>query len=232
MKCAAAQELISEHMDGALGPNRDAELRAHLESCRGCREMAGDFAAIVRGANDLVSLEPSPSVWPRVAAGVREALQGAPAPVREKKRWLGSFWSLAGLRYATAAAVVLVAVGGFLIWQKPWSTAGPSAESSIEFTLAKLQEAQSYYERAIQSLREALQSQEGGMDPRLAEAFNNNLTAMDETIRACRQIIRKDPDNLTARAYLLTAYREKVNVLEEMMGEERSAVRDMTETTL
>jgi len=231
MKCAAAQELISEHIDGALGPGREAELKAHLESCRDCRELAGDFAAIVRGAKGLVSLEPSPAVWPRVAAGVREALQEAPAAAQEKKSWLGAFWSPAGFRYA-AAALILVVVGGLVIWQKPWSTAGPSKASSIEFTLAKLQEAQSYYEKAIQSLREAVQSQEGGMDPRLAEVFNRNLTAMDETIQSCRQIIRQDPDNLTARAYLLTAYREKVNFLEEIMGAERSAARDKTETTL
>jgi cytochrome c-type biogenesis protein CcmH/NrfG len=70
------------------------------------------------------------------------------------------------------------------------------------------------------------------MDARLAEVFNRNLTAMDETIQACRQIIRQDPDNMTARAYLLSAYREKVNFLEEIMGAERSAARDRTETTL
>ncbi len=232
MKCAAAQELISEYMDGALGPVREAKLKAHLESCRDCRELAGDFAAIVRGAKGLLSLEPSSAVWPRIAAGVKDSLQEAPALAREKRSWLGSFWSLAGLRYAAAAALILVVVGGLVIWQKPWSTAGPSKDSSIEFTLAKLQEAQSYYEKAIQALNAAVRSQEGGMDPRLAEVFNRNLTAMDETIQSCRQIVRQDPDNLTARAYLLTAYREKVNFLEEIMGAERSADRDRTETTI
>ena len=211
MKCAAAQELISEHMDGALGPDREAELRAHLESCRDCRELAGDFAAIVRGAKGLASLEPSPAVWPKVAAEVREILQEAPAAAREKRGWPGAFWKPAGWMYAAAAALILVVVGGLVIRQKPWSTVGPSKESSIEFTLAKLREAQSYYEKAIQSLREAVQSQEGGIDPRLAEVFNRNLTV---------------------RAYLLTAYREKVNFLEEMMGAERSAARDKAETTL
>lgn len=232
MKCAAAQELISDYVDGSLSPDREAELRAHLESCRDCRELARDFTSIVREAKGLVSLEPSPAVWPRVAAEVREALQEAPAAAREKRGWLGAFWKPAGWMYAAAAALILVVVGGLVIRQKPWSTVGPSKERSIEFTLAKLQEAQSYYEKAIQSLREAVQSQEGGMEPRLAEVFNRNLTAMDETILACRQIIEQDPDNLTARAYLLTAYREKVNFLEEMMGAERSAARDKTEITL
>ncbi|OGD31181.1 MAG: hypothetical protein A2V45_15295 [Candidatus Aminicenantes bacterium RBG_19FT_COMBO_58_17] len=232
MKCAAAQELISDYVDGALGPDREGELKAHLESCRDCRELAYDFASIVRGAKDLASLEPSPAVWPRVAAAMREALREAPAAAREKRSWLGAFWSPAVLRYAAAAALVLVAIGGLVLWQKPWSTAGPATQGSVEFTLAKLQEAQSHYEKAIQALSEAVQSREGGMDPRLAEVFQRNLTAMDETIQACRQITQEDPDNLTARAYLLTAYREKVNFLEEMVGAERSAVRNKSETIL
>ena len=232
MKCAAAQELISEHMDAALGPDREAELRAHLEGCRDCRELARDFASIVRGAKGLVSLEPSPAVWPRVAAELREALQEAPASAREKRGWPGAFWKPTGWMYAAAAALILVVVGGLVIRQRPWSTAGAGKKGSVEFTLAKLQEAQGYYEKAIQSLREAVQSQESGIDPRLTEVFDRNLAAMDETILACRQIIEQDPDNLTVRAYLLTAYREKVNFLEDMMGEERSAARNKIETTL
>jgi tetratricopeptide (TPR) repeat protein len=203
-----------------------------LEGCRDCRELARDFASIVQGAKSLASLEPSAAVWPKIAAGLREARQEVPVGVRNKRSWPGTFWKPAGWVYAAAAALVLVVVAGVVIRQKPSSTAGATKEGSVEFTVAKLQEAQSYYEKAIQSLREAVQSQEGRMDPRLAEVFNRNLTAMDETIQSCRQIIQQDPDNLTVRAYLLTAYREKVNFLEEMMGAERSAALDKTETAL
>jgi anti-sigma factor RsiW len=232
MKCAAAQEMISDYVDGALGPDREAELRGHLEGCRDCRELARDFASIVQGAKGLAALEPSAAVWPRIAAGVREALEEARAAVRKRRSRLGSFWKPAAWVYATAAALVLVVVAGYIVRQRPWSTARAAKERSVEFTLAKLQEAQGYYEKAIQALSEVVQSQEGSMDPRLAEVFNRNLTAMDETIQACRQIIQQDPDNLTVRAYLLTAYREKVNFLEELMGAEQSAIRDKSETTL
>jgi hypothetical protein len=68
------------------------------------------------------------------------------------------------------------------------------------------------------------------MDPRLAEIFRRNLAAMDETIQACRQIVMQDPNNLTVRAYLLSAYREKVNFLEDMMGAERSDLAGAKET--
>jgi anti-sigma factor RsiW len=232
MKCAAAQELISDYVDGGLAPDREAELKAHLEGCRECREVARDFASIVQGAKGLVSFEPSEAVWPKIAAEVRHPFREAPATARGRRSWLGPFWKPAGWGYAVAAALVLVVVGGIVIRQKPWLPAAAAKEGSIEVTLAKLQEAQVYYEKAIQALSEAVHSQEGGIDPRLAEAFNRNLAAMDETIQSCRQIIKQDPDSLTVRTYLLTAYREKVNFLEEMMGAVRSAVRDKSETTL
>jgi tetratricopeptide (TPR) repeat protein len=231
MKCATAQELISDRLDGALAPDREAELKAHLEGCRDCRELVRDLASIVRGAKDLPSLEPSAAIWSRIAARVKEARKAAPAAVPEWRRGLERLWSPAGWGYA-AAALLLVVVGGFIFRQVQGPAAGKEKGRSVEFTVAKLQEAQGYYEKAIQALNEAVESQEAGMDPRLAEVFKRNLAAMDETIQACRQIIQQDPDNLTVRAYLLTAYREKVNFLEEMMGAERSALPDRHETTL
>jgi len=88
----------------------------------------------------------------------------------------------------------------------------------MDFTLAKLKEAQEYYEKAVAALSEAVRSREEGMDPRLAEAFQQNLESIDATIQACQQIVRNDPDNLKARNYLLAAYRDKVSFLEEVMG--------------
>jgi anti-sigma factor RsiW len=232
MKCAAAREWISDYVDGNLDPGREAEIKAHLEDCRECRELAADFAAIVRGAKSLGSLEPSPAVWPRITARVKEARPEAPARPRERRSWLQAFWKHAGWVYAGAAALVLVIAGGIIVRQGTWSNAGLPKEGTVEFTLARLQEAQGYYDKAIQALGEAVKSRESGMDPRLAEVFNVNLAAMDDTIQACRQIVEKDPDNLAARAYLLTAYREKVNFLEEIMGAERSAVPDKSKTTI
>jgi len=232
MKCAAAQELISEYVDNSLAPDRETELKAHLEGCRDCRELARDFASIVQGAKGLASYEPSAAVWPKIAAELREARPGASAGTRERRAWLGTFWKPVGWVYAAAAALILVVVGGVVIRQKPWSAAAAPNEGSVEFTLAKLQEAQGYYEKAIQALSEAVKSQENSMDARLAEVFSRSLAAMDETIQSCRQIIQEDPDNLTVRAYLLTAYREKVNFLEDVMGAGRSAARDKSETTV
>ena len=232
MKCATAQELISDYVDGALGPDREAELKAHIEFCPDCRELARDFASIVRAARGLPSFEPEAMVWQRIIAGVRQVRRGTPAEAAEGRSRLRRFWGPVGWAYAAGAALLLLAIGGGIFRQVRRADAEAKKGRSVEFTLAKLQEAQSYYEKAIQALNEAVGSQESRMDPRLAEVFKRNLAAMDETIQACRQIVEQDPDNLTVRAYLLTAYREKVNFLEEAVGAERSDFLGGKETTL
>ena len=232
MKCAAAQELISDYVDGALSQEVERELQAHLEDCRDCRELARDLASIVQGAKNLASFEPSAEVWSKIATEVRRSRPAAPLEVRERRSWLGTFWKPAGWAVAAAGVLILSVVGGLVLRQKPWSSPPAAKKGSVEFTLAKLQEAQGYYEKAIQALSEAARLQEGRMDPRLAEVFSRDLAAMDETIQSCRQIIQEDPDNLTARAYLLTAYREKVSFLEEIMEAGRPGARDKSETTL
>jgi tetratricopeptide (TPR) repeat protein len=232
MKCSSVRELISDYVDGALGPEQAAELRTHLDGCQDCRELARDFAAVARRAKELAGLEPSAEVWPKIAAAVGRALREKPAVVRERENRWAAFWKPARWAVAAAGVVVLFFAGLLVIRQRPGSSAAAVNTRSVEFTLAKLEEAQEYYEKAIKALDEAVRSQEGNMDPRLTEAFNRNLAAIDETIQACRQIVRQDPDNLTVRAYLLTAYREKVSFLEELMGVERSAAPGPSGTTL
>lgn len=232
MKCAVAQEWISRSLDGELGAKQEAKLKAHLAACPDCRALASDLEMIIRQAGRLGSLEPSSELWPRVAAAVRESRRGAPAAIPLKRAWSGAFWNKAAWRFAAAAALVLALAATIIIRHEPRMAAESAGEGSVEYTLAKLQEAQDHYEKAIRSLNEAVHSPGSGLPPELAEIFERNLVAMDESIQACRKIIEGDPHNLMARAYLLTAYREKVNVLEEMMGLERSVDRRKTETAL
>jgi len=233
MKCAIAREWISESLDGEIGTKRQAELKAHLEACPDCRALARDFTVIVGQARNLATPEPSPAVWPKVATAVRESLGEAPTVAPGRKGWLGVFWDKAAWRYAAAAALVLVIVGAVAIRRAPWrAEAGPAQRNSAEYTLSKLREAQGYYEKAIQSLSEAVISRDSSLSPEIAEIFKLNLAAIDETIQACRQIIEGDPGNLMARAYLLTAYRGKVDALEELMGLERSVAREEAKTAL
>jgi hypothetical protein len=85
---------------------------------------------------------------------------------------------------------------------------------------------------AIKALDEAIGAQKNGLDPRLAEVFKRSLEAINATIQTCEQVVERDPDNLAARAYLLTIYKDKVTVLEEMMGAKKASSEKRTGLTL
>ena len=95
--------------------------------------------------------------------------------------------------------------------------------NSEGYTLAKLDEAERYYQKAIKSLSEAFAAEKGTMVPQVAEMFEKNLSVIDATIQACRQAVLKEPDDLLARNYLLTAYMDKVSFLDTALESQRQA---------
>ncbi len=233
MRCRKAEKLISESLESPLSNGQEAALRSHLETCARCRELALDFEVIVREAKRLPHPEPTPLAWRKISAAVRDEGRAASSLAAGKKVWRPGVLQTSKSKFALAAALALVIVGGILFVEFRSRQVEPALqEGSVEFTVAKLEEAQRYYEKAIQALSEAVQSQQNSLNPMLAEVFKDNLNALDASIQACRQMIEKDPNNLAARSYLLTAYREKVSFLEQMVAIERASARGEQEIIL
>ena len=225
MRCASARRMISDGLDGALRPARAAELKKHLAGCPGCRDFARDLASIVGEAGKLPGYEPSGQVWQKVIAGVRTARRDEAVPPARAFRW----------RYALAAGSALVVIAaGLIIGLQNRRSPGVSASGrgSAAFTMAKLREAQAYYEKAIGALSEAVRSQESSLSPGLAEVFERNMAGLDRTIQVCRRMVDRSPDDPVIRAYLLTAYREKVDLFENIMGFGRPPGGQARSTTL
>jgi predicted anti-sigma-YlaC factor YlaD len=219
MRCAAAKRLISDYVDGGLAGDEQARLKGHLEACPSCQELLRDFEKIVEEEKKIPALEPSPLAWQRVASGVEHAGEKTAAFGKERQGWFVWTGMPAGLRYALAAALALAVISSGLILGLR-SRGTPGSES---FALAKLKEAQHHYMLAIKALDAAIGAQKNGLDPRLAEVFKRNLQDVNETIQACDRLIQKDPNNLAVRAYLLSIYKEKVTLLEEMMGAKKAS---------
>ena len=226
MRCASVRRLINDSLDGPLPAEKTAGLKKHLAQCPECRAFASELESIVGEAGKLPRLEPSAKVWPKIAAGVRQSRIEEAAAVPRTVRW----------RYAFAAASVLGLIGAGLFiglqYRRAAVSSGLPERGTAAFTMAKLKEAQSYYEKAIAALAEAVRSQEAGLEPALANVFERNLAGLDRTIQVCRQMVDSNPDDPVLRAHLLAAYREKVSLFEEIVGVGRTPADRIKTTTL
>jgi len=227
MRCLKAGRWASDEIDGTLDARRSARLRRHLETCAACREIREDFAAIARDARELRTPEPSPEAWGRVRASLAATRAGA-AAAAPAFRPAASFAARAfGLRtVATAAAAVMLVAGGvvlgFIIGRRG-PVPGPSPIDREYATLAKLDEAERYYQLAIKSLAEAFSAGKGALEPAVVEMFERNIDVIDASIQACRLAVSGDPDDLRARDYLLGAYREKMQFLDTVLEFQKTA---------
>ena len=118
-------------------------------------------------------------------------------------------------------------VGGGVVLGLLVGRRGPvPASSPIETeyaALAKLDEAERYYQLAIKSLAEAVAAGKESLEPAVVEMFERNIEAIDASIQACRLAVSGDPEDLRARDYLLGAYREKMHFLDTVLETQKTA---------
>lgn len=217
MRCRKARIMISECTDGTLAPRKAVRLEEHLKTCAACRAVLADLRALVSEAGKLET----PSVPAEAWLAIRARLKDAGAPAARDRRALFGRQRLAPALAALALTAV-VAGGAFLGLRLGRKPVVLSPEMRERATLAKLDEAERDYELAIRSLDEALAGQGEKLSPEVDEMFARNLEAVDVTIRACRDAVRSEPDNVLARDYLLAAYNEKVVLLDDLLNMDRA----------
>lgn len=219
MRCSKARKLISEYIDGALRARKSAHVEQHLDVCSECKRLFEDFKTIVEDSKKLEKLVPSDKTWLRIKSGLKKEEQRVLAYRPRKRGWLSLIFSPPKLKYALSSVVILAfIVGAVILGLRYWIGKDSLGRGDLQkYTLAKLDEAERHYQKAIKALGEAIAAQEGQMDPQVAQVFKSNLEVIDATIMACRQMVLQNPEDLDARNYLLAAYREKVNFLNEMM---------------
>ena len=217
MKCSDAHKLMGDYLEGVLAPEESGRLREHLESCADCQELLEDFDDIARQARELPRIEPSDAAWPAILRRVRAARIEAAAPLSPRRKWFAAIFAPGRLVYTGAAALLLLAVvGGIVLTRRPANSITGLSEQD-RFTLAKVEEAEKYYKLAIQALGEAVGSPRSGLDPQVAAVFEQNLRVIDAAIQACQNAVTKAPSDLTARVYLLGAYKNKVEFLDNVI---------------
>ncbi len=218
MRCAKARRWVSDGLDGELDARRSVRLERHLKACAACREVREEFAAIAGDARRIGAPEPPAEAWSRIRASLAAGRSGNPRPV-------ASFAGRAfGLRTAAVAAAAILLVAGGVVFGLYLGRRNPApGPMDREFaTLAKLDQAELYYQMAIRSLAEAYAAGKDTLEPAVAEMFERNIDVIDASIQACRLAVSGEPDDLQARDYLLAAYREKMQFLDTVLDFQRT----------
>ena len=90
--------------------------------------------------------------------------------------------------------------------------------------MAKLEEAETHYQLAIRALSEAAASQKNGLDAgNDGRPWTQDLRMIDAVIAACRDAVRRDPQSVEARVYLLGAYKGKVEFLDNLIAAKKKS---------
>ncbi|MBP6909891.1 MAG: zf-HC2 domain-containing protein [Candidatus Saccharicenans sp.] len=239
MRCHKAQLLINKLLDGEIKEKDYHQLEAHLAGCSKCSRIYEEWQAISSGAKAEAAstgeLEPSAAVWEKLKSQLEaEIIPGLKEKSENKsKREPGKkpFQRLRlpgwGWRYSAALFIMLIMMAGafFLGRYHQQQLAGPKSQlANGQQVLEKIEEADFYYRQAIESLTEAMKlaAADKGFPPEMAEILQANLQLLDRTIDLCQQAINREPDNLQARDYLLSAYNSKLDFLNNMLETSRS----------
>ena len=218
MRCRTARHMISQRIDGGLGPGPEARLDAHLDGCAECRELLSDMQAIADTARGLEKVEPSAQVWKRIESSLRVPLNRRPLLQQRTHPPRSPFMAPPLLRWAAATAFVLVFAAGIFYVGLRFGRSGRIPGAGLPgYAVQKLEEAEIHYQRAVQALNEVLEAEENGFDPQILAVFRENLEIINASIQECKHAVRQFPDDFEARHFLLAAYKEKTDLLEEMI---------------
>jgi anti-sigma factor RsiW len=101
LACRRAEERLSDHIEGALDPLLDGELRAHLEECDACRDLRAAVAEVIEALRQPPA-EPAAGLASRAAEAALFAHRRRPRRVG-----LPTFVGLPPSVLATAAVLAL-----------------------------------------------------------------------------------------------------------------------------
>jgi hypothetical protein len=106
LDCARVEELLSDHLEGALDPLLARELESHLLSCASCRGVRAALVEVVDALRSSPAIEPAAGLAARVARAAILHAQKQRAAVR-MPAWL----------QAVAAGLSILTTGGILVAQ-------------------------------------------------------------------------------------------------------------------
>jgi hypothetical protein len=218
MSCADIREWIVSD-----DPSERAEFERHASGCPACTEMMEGHGEILDRA----------LIWQRETPAPPDRLEGSisAALAREKlvgRAWTGALraWILSGWRPAwvpLAALLSIAVISLALLWLG--APAGTPNDPELSSLLGEIDRAERSYVGAVARLeREAERVLEKAVDPEtpseqaaLLLAYKSRLSHLEGVIEEVRDFLETHPGHSGGHKVLIAAYREKTQVLEEVI---------------
>lgn len=243
MKCAAIAPLVDELVDGTLDERRASAVRGHVRTCAACARLLERTAEIAEGLRALEPVGPPP---PALWAAIEARLAGEEIADGKRPRW---WWWWQAWRRPIGYGAAVAAAGALAVTiyvsrkhapaeqspavadhqatpAQPPVTPAPApapvpAPSKYDHALARVEELDAEYAKAVADLKEVARAERGRWRPEVASAFDENLAAIDDAIERQRRIAREQPGDVRNLDALHASYRKQIDYLQEavMRGE-------------
>lgn len=245
MNCEKCQELLSDFLDGLLTDEEHLAVSAHMEECLGCFHVRRELDEIVSYCRETRGQYEAPpnerALWLRIRNTIESQpsalAAGAAASSSQRgrrfglwQRWMDRQWELTLPQLAAAVSVIIIAVAlgtAFSLQQvrnssqdAPQATTagnmqpGSSSQgltaltSDVDDRVRRQQIAIDYwYERVSQRKRR--------WNPQLREAFERNLSVLDQAVEDSRQRLKSNPHDEISEEMLNAALNDKMELLKE-----------------
>lgn len=231
MNCEKCQELMSELLDGALPAERRAQMNAHLDRCVECacvREELSSILGLAHDSRETLSAPPNErALWLRIRNSIEaEAASASASAARAASSYAPareSFWSrLAHRRLvfslpqaATAMAGVAVAVALVTVFgMRSLVGERPPEQTQAQRAAARVLRP-SPDVTMIEYLKQRVDERKVRWNPRMRQAFEQNMTVIDQTVNEMLQDLDRRPHDEVSEKALNAAMRDKIELLKE-----------------
>ena len=225
MDCSDCQDLLSEYIDGDLKPNKRLIVNDHLKSCPECVVVYQDLKQLIGLSKQLPLLAPENALWKKIEKEITE-ISSMQNPTRQSTwarfwqyRWQFSI-SAPQLTGALASLAVLLVLASSFSYA-PQNSIGTLMQNNIIARPANTYvanpteiELTGTIERLSHTIKESYKE----WDPEIQKLFDRNLVLVDQTIEDCNQLSQRNPSDPVVHELMVTAYQEKIRLLEQFLS--------------
>jgi len=229
MNCENYQNLLSDFIDGSLGPEDQNNVAGHLSVCGACTDVRSDLGAIVafclERRDEYEAVPNERALWLRISNVIEaEPPDPARAVVPVSAGWwfrlMNRSWQLSFPQLAAAATVVIIAVSLLtVVGLRRLNFAGEPGVSTAGFALPStglsIKDRYRQQQQVIDYWNERVELNKARWNPQMRETFDKNMGVIDAAVNDSMRQLTQNPHDEVSEEILNAALNDKVELLKE-----------------